>query len=254
MDRRQAGTWLALGLLTGCAHRAEAPEDTQSDAIARSPWAQASRIGGAATGQPSWSHRVFSGRKPTRYTASSHAGRAALLAESDSGNSAVRLLLDPALPHAERLAFSWWVPGLNVTSDMAEADVDDAVVRIILTFDGDRGQWSARDHMLSELSQLLTGEPLPYATLMYVWDHDRPVGSVVPNPHTRRIRKLVVESGARRLGQWVDHERDIRSDFIATFGEPPGSLTGVGVMTDSNNTKASVKAWYGPLTLTSAAR
>jgi hypothetical protein len=33
------------------------------------------------------------------------------------------------------------------------------------------------------------------------------------------------------------------------FGEAPGRLTGLGLMTDSNNTGESVEAWFGPLVL-----
>jgi Protein of unknown function (DUF3047) len=84
---------------------------------------------------------------------------------------------------------------------------------------------------------------------MYVWDHRYPVGSVIPNPHTQRIRKLVIDSGPDRLNQWVDHDRDIEADYRLVFGEPPGRPTALGVMTDSNNTGERVSAWFGPLML-----
>ena len=76
-----------------------------------------------------------------------------------------------------------------------------------------------------------------------------PVGTVVENPHTRRIRKLVVQQGPQQLGGWVEHERDLRADYLAAFGRPPGPLTAVGVMTDANNLATQAEAWYGPLTL-----
>ncbi len=77
----------------------------------------------------------------------------------------------------------------------------------------------------------------------------RAVGSVVVNPRTDRIRKLVVESGSARLKQWLDYERDIRADFRAVFGEEPGPLIGVALMTDSDNTQSEARAWYGPVEL-----
>lgn len=113
----------------------------------------------------------------------------------------------------------------------------------------DRAKFSLKNAMLSELSHALTGEPLPYATLMYVWCNTRPAGSVIVNPRTDRIRKMVVESGARHLNQWLDYERDVRADFEKAFGEPPGALLAVGIMTDTDNTHSKVQAWYGPLRL-----
>jgi hypothetical protein len=59
----------------------------------------------------------------------------------------------------------------------------------------------------------------------------------------------VVESGAGRLNQWINYERDIRADYEKAFGEPPGALIGIGIMTDSDNTRSHAQAWYGPIQL-----
>lgn len=109
-----------------------------------------------------------------------------------------------------------------------------------------------KNAMLSELSLTITGEPLPYATLMYVWSNSRPIDTVITNPRTDRIRKIVVESGATGLNNWLRYDRNIRADFEKAFGELPGALVGIGIMTDTDNTKSKVQAWYGPLNLTAA--
>jgi hypothetical protein len=243
---------LTVLLLGACATPSSTDEGTDP-ALLSSAWAQTLRADGA-DGPARWMHMRYGNHKPTRYTATVHQGRPAVLAESDAGNSTLRLRLAPHDAAADRwLRFSWQVPALNERADLRDADIDDAVVRVILTFDGDRSRLSPRDHMLSELANLVTGEPLPFATLMYVWDHRYPEGSVIPNPHTQRIRKLVVESGTQRLNQWVDVERDIEADYRRVFGEAPGALTAIGVMTDSNNTGEKVRAWFGPLVLAPSA-
>ena len=94
---------------------------------------------------------------------------------------------------------------------------------------------------------MIGGEPLPYATLMYVWSNQRPVDSVIVNARTDRVRKWVVESGAARLKQWVSYQRDVRADFEKAFGEAPGHLVGIAIMTDSDNTRSNVRAWYGDI-------
>lgn len=229
-----------LLILAGCA----APPP--ANPLAESDWARASLVAGAPPGEV-WTHQVFGNRKPTRYQPVRHEGRTAVHAHSESGNSTVRLRLGLPEPASGTVAFSWYVTALNPAFDLSERDTSDAVARVILTFEGDRSQLGRRDHMLSDLAQLVTGEAMPYATLMYVWDPRLPVGSVVYNAHTRRIRKLVVESGPERLGRWLDYERDIAADFRQAFGEAPGRLTGIGIMTDANNTESSAQAWYGPL-------
>jgi len=169
--------------------------------------------------------------------------------QAKSSASLLRRSLNLELQDLGDIRFSWKVPALMPNADMARRETEDAVVRIVLTFDGDRARLSARDRALSELAQLMTGEPLPYATLMYVWCPTREAGSVILNPRTDRIRKLVVESGSARLNQWLDYERDIRADFLQVFGEAPGRLLHVAIMSDGDNTGSEFRAWYGPVLL-----
>jgi hypothetical protein len=252
--RRASGlaAWVLIALLAACAGwEPELPSaDSAVKAIEGSAWARQSRIGFAAEGK-SWQHKTFGDRKPTAYQPAFQAGRPAIHALSSAGNSSLRREVEPPPgAAADRLSFSWLVPNLNDAADLRDSDIDDAVARVMLGFDGDRvDRFSARDHMISELAQLVTGEALPYATLIYVWDNRYPVGTVIANPHTDRIRHLVVESGPYRLGCWVDQERDVQADFRHAFGEKAGTLRSVGLMSDANNTGASVEAWFGPLQL-----
>ncbi|RYF30590.1 MAG: DUF3047 domain-containing protein, partial [Comamonadaceae bacterium] len=80
-----------------------------------------------------------------------------------------------------------------------------------------------------------------------VWCNTRAAGTVIRSPRTDRIRKMVVESGPNKLNQWLDYERDVRADFERAFGEAPGALVGIAIMTDSDNTRSTARAWYGPI-------
>ena len=79
------------------------------------------------------------------------------------------------------------------------------------------------------------------------------MGTVVINPRSDRIRKIVVDSGAAGLHHWRDHRRDLAADFRLAFGEEPGPLTSMAVMTDSDNSRATAKTWYGAVELAPAA-
>jgi hypothetical protein len=238
--------WAKLALLASLLGLAGCGVVPESDDWADAPSPQPQSIAG-------WQHMPLPGKSVTNYRPTRLDGREALEVRAQSSASLLRKRVDVAPDELGVLRFSWKVPALMEASDMARRDAEDAVVRVVLSFDGDRGRLSPRDHMLSELAQLMTGEPLPYATLMYVWCPTRSTGSVIHNPRTDRIRKLVVESGPQRLNQWLDYERDIRADFRAVFGEEPGRLIGVALMTDSDNTRSQASAWYGPVKLDGAA-
>jgi hypothetical protein len=236
-------------LLAACASPPAPPETTVA-ALATTPWTLASS---ATTGALSWRHYKLPGKQPSQFSYVRKDGRHAMAAHSTSAASMVRQAIRIEPEELGSVRFSWKVPDLIAQADMAMRDTDDSPVRIVLAFEGDRGRFSQKNAMLSELARALTGEEMPYATLMYVWCNTRPPGSVIVNPRTDRIRKLVVESGASRLRQWVDYERNIRADYEKAFGEAPGALVGIGIMTDSDNTRSTTQAWYGPVSVGTAA-
>ena len=215
--------------------------------------AQAENQAAARIWQPedqlNWEVVKIPGKVATQYSVVRLSDRRSLMASASSSASMLRkdLRIEPA--QLNELSFSWQIQKLIDGADMALRDQDDSPVRLVLAFDGDRSQFSAKNAMLSELTHALTGQPRPYATLRYVWCNQRPENSVIQKPRTDRIRKIVVESGASRLNQWLTYERNIRADYEKAFGEPPGALIGIGLMTDSDNTRTQAQAWYGPIQL-----
>lgn len=199
-----------------------------------------------------WKHTPLPGKTATDFSFVQLDGREVAVASANASASMLRQPLRVEAAQLGKLRFSWMVPQLIAQADMALRQADDSPVRVVLAFEGDRSKFSMKNAMLSELSLTLTGEPLPYATLMYVWCNTRAPGSVIINPRTDRIRKLVVESGPQRLSRWLDYERNVRADFEQAFGEPPGALVGIGIMTDTDNTQSQARAWYGPLNLTAS--
>ena len=234
----RAGIATAVILLgAGCGSPPAAAPD-----IGASPWAEQS---GARAG--AWSHRSFPGKLATDFRYARLEGRDVISVDAQESASMVRQVVRVEPQELGAVRFSWKVPQLIAQADMALRDRDDAPVRIVLAFEGDRSRFSAADAALSELVHVVTGEPMPYATLMYVWCNQREPDSVIRSPRTERVRKLVVETGARRLNQWLEYERDIRADYERVFGEPPGALVGIAIMSDSDNTKSHARAWYGPV-------
>jgi hypothetical protein len=238
-----------LALAVSVAGCASAPKQaTLSDTA----WARASSVPAAGAPQSAtegWRHHPLPGKQEVQFVPVRQDGRDALAATAVSAASVMRHKVRMEPDQLAGLRFSWKVPQLIADADLASRDADDSPVRVILAFEGDRSRFTPRDAILSELMRTLTGEEMPYATLMYVWCNKRPPGTVLSSPRTDRIRKVVLESGPGKLNQWLDYERDIRADYVNAFGEPPGALVGIALMTDSDNTRSTARAWYGPLRL-----
>ena len=58
---------------------------------------------------------------------------------------------------------------------------------------------------------------------------------------------IAAASGAAGIGAWQTVKRNVVEDFRRAYGEDPGQLMAVGVLTDTDNTGASVEAWYGDI-------
>ena len=199
--------------------------------------------------QLKWESVKIPGKLATEYSLVRVNNRNKLMANAQASASMLRQDLHIEPERFRALSFSWQIQQLIADADMAQREHEDSPVRLVLAFDGDRSQFSPKNAMLSELSHALSGKPMPYATLMYVWCNHRPVNTVIHNPRTDRIRKMVIESGPQRVNQLISYERNIRADYEKAFGEPPGALIGIAIMTDTDNTRSHAQSWYGPISL-----
>jgi hypothetical protein len=200
---------------------------------------------------PNWEAKPLPGKRWQPFVPVVVDGVPGLQVESQASLSLLRTRFRPYRTQPAQLQFSWWVNDLLPEADLTDSQASDAPAQVALAFDGDRSQLSGRFAVLSELTQLVTGDPLPYATLIYVWSTgpEHPVGSVIKDPRTDRIRYLVVEQGSAHLRRWVHHRRQIHADYARVFGEPAGPLMGMAIMSDSDNTGGRARAVFGRVTL-----
>ena len=241
--------WIAVSMVGacvvsgGCATGSLEPPQAKSVVLTQLPL----RFGPAD--KSLWEAVALPGKLRSAFRVEQRGDRLGLKTESAGSVSLLRQRVQIEPAHLGRLVFEWQVANLIEGADMTQRETEDSPARLVLAFDGDRSRWSAKNAMLSELTRALTGEDMPYATLMYVWSNQHPVGTVIVNPRTDRIRKIVVESGAGHLNQWQRYERNIAADFEKAFGEAPGALQGLAIMTDTDNTQGKTQAWYGEIRL-----
>jgi hypothetical protein len=209
----------------------------------------ATRLPPPAEAVAEWRAVPLPGKRETTYTRCEFEGRAAWHARSQAAASVWRKSVSAVVTPATQVEFSWWVAGKIAGADLSRAEVADSPVRVGFAFDGDVSRLSMRDRMQFQLVETLTGEVPPYAMLMYVWDNHAEIDSVLPGARSDRVRKIVLESGDTHLRQWRNYRRNLFSDFQRAFGEPPGRLIGMALMTDTDNTGAATEAWYGDVVL-----
>lgn len=212
-------------------------------------------LGGCTTPAPpgtaatEWHDVPLPGKRRTEYHWEVFDGQRVIKANAQASASMYRRRLAKPRRELGQIEFAWWAHALPQGGDVATADATDAAARVLLAFGGDPARLSQRNQMSFELARTLTGEAPPFATLAYVWDVDAPVESLVVHPRSDRMRKIVVESGPQGLRQWRRYRRSIVADYRRAFGEAPGPLLAVAVMTDGDNTRSSLITRYASIEL-----
>ena len=184
---------------------------------------------------------------PTTYSMAEVDQRVVVHAKADSSASGLYVPLRER--DAGMLRWTWKTRGIIRNADNSQGPREDSPLRLFVAFDGDKGALPLKDQLMYEMARLTTGREMPYATLMYIWGGQRAEGAVVKNPHTDRVRMIVVDSGMKHANEWRCHERDLRTDYRKAFGTDPGRVIAVGIMTDTDNTKSHAEAWYGDIAL-----
>jgi hypothetical protein len=219
----------------GCAPQALPPFDAEG------------RAGG-------WIHVPLSRlKRDTTYGVAREDGASVLRAAADGSASAYAHFapIDPVrLPVIE---WRWRTDALIGPADNRDPKREDAPLRLIVGFDGDKSKLPAEERRRFERAKTLSGRDLPYATLMYIWENRAPVGSVIPSAHTAQLKMIVAESGAQGLGAWRTYQRDVVADYRRAFGAAPGRILGVAVMTDTDNTGSKAAGVYGEIRFNCAA-
>jgi hypothetical protein len=139
------------------------------------------------------------------------------------------------------------VPALIAGADNTRRSTEDSPVRIVIAFDGDRSKLPLDERLFAEQFRMFTKQEFPYALLMYIWENRAPIGSVIENLHTSRIRMIVADSGEANLGVWREETRNVYEDYRRAFGEDPPRIRSIGIMTDSDNTGEDAQAFYGDI-------
>jgi hypothetical protein len=171
--------------------------------------------------------------------------------DADRASGAIAHELD--IPAATTLSWRWKVDHSIAKADLSKKSGDDFAARIYVFFDVPRSQLSWLQRVKLSVASRSLGHAIPTAALCYVWDNHHPVGTIAPNAYTDLVRTIVLQSGNAHAGTWQPQQRNLAADYRAAFGHAAPRVTGIALASDTDNTGAHVRAWFGDLTLAPAA-
>jgi hypothetical protein len=235
---------LAAAFLAGCAGAPPPPEEIQLPAVGKFSAEPAGAV--LPSGWRVW--QISGLKRPTEYRLVDNEGRTVVFARSRGAASGLVYPVSLDLKEYPLLHWHWKVPQLIEGADNTRRHTEDSPVRIVITFEGDKSKLPFEDRLFADQFKLFTKQEFPYAILMYIWENRAPVGTLIENLHTSRVRMIVADSGSANTGKWREETRNVYEDYRRAFGEEPPRVRTVGIMTDSDNTETDAEAYYGDIT------
>ncbi|NNL43356.1 MAG: DUF3047 domain-containing protein [Desulfobacterales bacterium] len=206
----------------------------------------AAKVGGDFP--PGWEPLVFKKIKQhTKYELVNDGGEVVIKAESKSSSSGLikKIRINPEKYPV--VSWRWKVTNIYAKSDIAKKEGDDYPARLYITFEYDPAKLPFSQRVKFNVAKILYGEYPPLGAINYIWEGKETEGTMVPNSYTNRVMMIVVESGQTKLNTWVQEERNILEDFKKAFGESPPVISGVAIMTDTDDTNESAITYYGDI-------
>jgi hypothetical protein len=194
-----------------------------------------------------WEPYVLQRSSPlTAYRVAKIGGETCMEADAANGYSALQRLIRIDPQRHPLVEWRWRVPRL--ASDKVPAKRVTPRARLMLAFHGDPDKLDFEARAQLRLAKAVTGQALPYSSLIYVWMNGVPAGTVLPSPYTERVRLVAMDASAGNFDRWIDLRRNVLEDYRRAFGEEPGDIVGVGIFTDVDGNGAAGLAYYGDIT------
>jgi hypothetical protein len=122
----------------------------------------------------------------------------------------------------QQLRWRWRVRVLPTGADETKADKHDAAAQVYVIFDS---QYWPR-------------------VVKFIWSGSLPVGTRFTNPLYDRGRVIVLRSGSSDKSTWYEERVNFYAEYKKFFGNEPGEVQGIGILTSSDATKSVAAADY----------
>jgi Protein of unknown function (DUF3047) len=187
----------------------------------------------------------------TRFSVVDIDGQRAVRVEADNSYGNLVHAIKGGPPGA-KLSWRWRVDRLVSGADLRHKAGDDVSLKVCVSFDEPLQNVPFVERQVLRIARSQTSEPIPAATVCYIWDTALPPGTMLDNAFTKRLRYVVLQSGSGNLRQWVEERRDVGPDFMKFFGAemstvPP--IIGVALGADADNTHSRSLGFVSDLAL-----
>ncbi len=177
----------------------------------------------------SWEKQVF--LDETLYQQVKIDNKNVLKATSHASASGLVRKIEIDLNETPYMNWSWKVDSVLENINEKHKSGDDYAARVYIVISGGFFFWRSR-------------------AISYTWSSSQPEGSNWLNAFTDNAVMVAMQSGDKRVGEWVYEKRNILEDVRNLLGSNVTSINAVAIMSDTDNSKQAVTAYYGDIYFT----
>jgi len=126
-------------------------------------------------------------------------------------------------------SWKWKITKIPPKGNVSEKNTDDQAGNIYIVFPGGFPEL-VRSKIVS-----------------YLWDSNAPQGLKTTSPKRGNTKNIVVESGRKKLGEWLTEKRNVYEDYKRLFNEEPPKTVKISIWIDSDDTESEAEAYYDDL-------
>lgn len=195
-----------------------------------------------------WERLTLPKKDWTEYELKTEDGRTYVRAISNNSASGWRYNIEIDPKEYPIIEWQWKVDSVLTNGDMNQKKGDDYAARIYVTYDFSRRDLPFGERVKYGAMKTFTSFDIPLRALNFVWANKAPVGTIRKNVFTNWVNMVAVESGNENAGSWIISSTNVYDTYKQAFnGEEPKKITGVAIMTDSDNSKGAATAYYGTI-------
>ena len=157
-------------------------------------------------------------------------GRFGIRLVSDGSSFGLYKTVDVDLNEFPILSWRWKVDRLPPAGDIREKSKDDQAAQVYIVFPNKIFKFRS-------------------PTIGYIWDSNAPAGTIADGHSVMTpIKVVVLQSGKRRLGEWIQERRNVAQDYQQLFGKDSLPKVGrVAIWINTQHTKSTAEATFADL-------
>ncbi len=141
----------------------------------------------------------------------------------------------------------WKVENILRGIDERTREGDDHPVRIFFVFEPSRQSFWLKLKRFIYLDRI-HGHPSGGRFTEYLWSSHLKAGEIIADPGNPAQKLMVVEGGKGNLGKWLSYKRNLYEDYKRLYGEEPGRIIFIGLISDTDQTGQEALGYISDLT------